>query len=269
MIKAPPPPPKDDLRSRLQRLAARRLVLKSHAATNTRPIVSFTFDDVPVTSVTNGARVLEELGVRGTFYVSGGLCTPSGNAPSGAGFQPISAHQCVELKERGHELGCHTFTHRHMRHCAGGVLDREIELNQTYFDSLGCGIRLENFAYPYNAPTVGSKMRLQRHFDTCRGGVPGVNAGRIDLGFLRAVELWTETCETIIRNWIDEAVRQNGWLIFFSHDINEQPARWGVTPKVLEAAVRYAKEKGCDVATGADALRLVGAKPADHSNKAR
>lgn len=269
MIKAPPPPPKDGLRSRLQRLAARHLVLKGHQAANTRPIVSFSFDDVPVTSVTNGARVLEELGVRGTFYVSGGLCSPTGNAASGSGFQPISARQCVELHERGHELGCHTFTHRHMRHCSGAVLDREIELNQTYFDSLNSGIMLRNFAFPYNAPTIGSKMRLQRHFDTCRGGVAGVNAGRIDLGFLRAVELWTETSDAVIRGWIDEAVRQNGWLIFFSHDINERPARWGVTPKVLEAAVRYAKEQGCDVATVAEALQLVGAEPGDCSNKAR
>ncbi len=269
MIKAPPPPPKDDLRSRLQRLAARNLVLKSHQATNTRPIVSFTFDDVPVTSVTNGARVLEELGVRGTFYVSGGLCTPSDTTASGAGFQAISAHQCVELHQHGHEVGCHTFTHRHMRNCPGAVLDREIELNQTYFDSLNSGIRLRNFAFPYNAPTISSKMRLQRHFDTCRGGVPGVNAGRIDLGFLRAVELWSETCETVIRNWIDEAVRRNGWLILFSHDINERPARWGVTPKVLEAAVRHAKEQGCDVATVAEALQLVGAAPPDRPAKAR
>lgn len=35
------------------------------------PIVSFTFDDVPESSWTNGARILEEEGARGTFYISG------------------------------------------------------------------------------------------------------------------------------------------------------------------------------------------------------
>ncbi|URK86924.1 polysaccharide deacetylase family protein [Rhizobium sp. RCAM05350] len=38
-----------------------------------RPIVSFTFDDVPDTALTNGAAILEKYGVHGTFYIAGGL----------------------------------------------------------------------------------------------------------------------------------------------------------------------------------------------------
>jgi peptidoglycan/xylan/chitin deacetylase (PgdA/CDA1 family) len=38
-----------------------------------RPIVSFTFDDVPVSALANGATILEKHGVRGTFYVAGGI----------------------------------------------------------------------------------------------------------------------------------------------------------------------------------------------------
>ncbi|MCB8835211.1 polysaccharide deacetylase family protein, partial [Escherichia coli] len=38
-----------------------------------RPVVSFTFDDVPDTALTNGARILEDHGVRGTFYIAGSL----------------------------------------------------------------------------------------------------------------------------------------------------------------------------------------------------
>lgn len=261
MIAIPPPPPAADLRARLQRLAARGIVLKSHRAANVRPIVSFTFDDVPVTSFTHGARVLDAAGAHGTFYISAGLCAAGEAAGATTPLTAIGARECRELAARGHEIGCHTFSHRHMRFCSPAALSDEIARNQAFFAAIDPGIKLENFAFPYNAPTIGSKLLLQRHFHTSRGGVPGVNSGSIDLGFLRAVELWQETCEAQIRNWIDAAAKENGWLIFFSHDINERPTRWGITPALLASAVAYAKDSGCDVASVREALALVGAAP--------
>lgn len=256
----PPPPPADGLRTRLQRFAARTLMLRPHRLRNRRPVVTFTFDDVPITSFTNGARVLDEHGVHGTFYVSGGLCRGCDDAAAlSEDPSAISPLECRELHARGHEIGCHTFSHRHMRLCNGAVLHDEIGRNQAFFATMDSGIRLENFAYPYNAPTVGTKLRLQRHFASCRGGVPGINSGVADLGFLRAVEMCAGTTEGRIRDWIDAARRENGWLIFFSHDINERPNDWGVTPDVLHQAVSYAKASGCDVASVREALHLVGA----------
>jgi hypothetical protein len=38
-----------------------------------RPLVSFSFDDFPHSAVENGARVLEDLGIRATYFVSFGL----------------------------------------------------------------------------------------------------------------------------------------------------------------------------------------------------
>lgn len=265
MNKTPPPPPPGDFHARLQRLAARKIVSKKHRATNERPIISFTFDDVPVTSFTNGARILDAVGVHGTFYISGGLCRAGEAEEPGAPITAIGARECRELAARGHEIGCHTYSHRHMRLCSPAILNDEIQRNQAFFDAIDPDIRLENFAFPYNAPTIGSKLRLQRHFQSSRGGVPGINSGTIDLGFLRAVELWQETCEGKVRHWIDTAVKENGWLIFFSHDINDRPAKWGVTPALLAMAVAYAKEKGCDVASVREALALVGATQASPS----
>jgi peptidoglycan/xylan/chitin deacetylase (PgdA/CDA1 family) len=41
---------------------------------NRRAIVSFTFDDFPSSAVSNGARLLEDHGARGTFYLTGSYC---------------------------------------------------------------------------------------------------------------------------------------------------------------------------------------------------
>lgn len=50
-----------------------RLASKPRDVITDAPLVSFTFDDVPDTALHNGAAILERHGVRGTFYIAGGL----------------------------------------------------------------------------------------------------------------------------------------------------------------------------------------------------
>ena len=50
-------------------------------------------------------------------------------------------------------------------------------------------------------------------------------------------------------------VRAKGWLIFYSHDVREQPSRFGVSPGLLEFSVAAAKSAGCRVVTIAAGLR--------------
>ncbi|MBM7329532.1 polysaccharide deacetylase family protein, partial [Agrobacterium sp. S2] len=71
------------------------------------PIVSFTFDDVPASAWTSGARILENENVRGTFYISG-VFIDRHDEPQ----DMISARGCSELATAGHELACHTYSHR-------------------------------------------------------------------------------------------------------------------------------------------------------------
>ena len=65
---------KGKLRRRIARLVQRRPVRMALE----RPMISFTFDDMPVTAALAGARALEQRGVRGTYYVSTGLAGQTG-----------------------------------------------------------------------------------------------------------------------------------------------------------------------------------------------
>ena len=65
---------KGKLRRRIARLAQRRPVRMALE----RPMISFTFDDMPVTAALAGAQVLEQRGARGTYYVSTGLAGQTG-----------------------------------------------------------------------------------------------------------------------------------------------------------------------------------------------
>lgn len=220
---------------RLSRLAARHLARRSIMARNPRPIVTFTFDDIDATAASTGASILEAHGARGTFYVAGALCEQSG---ARGPFASLEA--CRELGRRGHDLACHTFSHRPVRTFSARRLVDDIRLNAERIcgDS---GVRLQHFAFPYNAPTLRAKRTLARQFSTCRGGIPGINAGSIDLAFLRAVEINdADMTPAAAQLLIDAAVAGNGWLIFFTHDVKPGASRHGCSPQLFEAIVERA-----------------------------
>jgi peptidoglycan/xylan/chitin deacetylase (PgdA/CDA1 family) len=86
------------------RKAARYHRSKPFAMGNTAPLVSFTFDDVPDSAYTNGASILEDYGIQGTFYIASGTC-----GSTDTHWRVISREQVALLHARGHEIGCHTF----------------------------------------------------------------------------------------------------------------------------------------------------------------
>src|ERR1700735_5587982 len=88
------------------RRAARHSRSKPFAMRNTAPLVSFTFDDVPDSAYTNGAAILENRGVRGTFYIAAGTC-----GTVDTHWRVIDRNQVRALHAADHEIGCHTYSH--------------------------------------------------------------------------------------------------------------------------------------------------------------
>jgi peptidoglycan/xylan/chitin deacetylase (PgdA/CDA1 family) len=237
---------------RLSRGLAQHVASKRIAARNARPIVSFTFDDIPDSAFFNGAPVLERHGLRGTFYIAGGLC---GTSEPDRTF--ISAADCIALHRRGHEIGCHTFSHPIVQELGSGAFAEEATRNRAFFKSLAPEIALENFCYPYGLTSFTRKLQAQGLFDTCRSSRPGINAGTIDLGLLKATPIdHTSSVENIVEV-IDETVQVNGWLVLFTHDVAPVPSWIGCSPDFLEAVIAAALDRHCDVLPVREALRRV------------
>jgi peptidoglycan/xylan/chitin deacetylase (PgdA/CDA1 family) len=83
-------------------MLARRMIRMG----NTKPIISFTFDDFPRSALHVGGAILKAEGAVGTYYASFGLM--GGTAPTGVIF---TESDLETLLEDEHELGCHTFEH--------------------------------------------------------------------------------------------------------------------------------------------------------------
>ena len=233
------------------RRLARYVFRKPLAMRNTAPLVSFTFDDVPDTAYATGAPMLEEHGARGTFYVSGGLA--GSTQPD---WRLMSAADCLDLHRRGHEIACHTYSHRAAQTLDAVETNAEIVRNRMFFKSIARDIRPDNFAYPYGSVSPRSKRQFQRYFRSCRGVTGGINAGQVDLALLRAVPLSDgRTDHAAVSRLIEDTVRQNGWLIFYTHDVTANPTAFGCTPGLLDHALARAHEAGCTVLPVRDALR--------------
>jgi peptidoglycan/xylan/chitin deacetylase (PgdA/CDA1 family) len=248
------PAPIDRLAGRLTNRWLRATPRRVIRVPNFEPIVSFTFDDVPDSALRAGAAILEAHGARGTFYVAGGL---EGRVEPDRRL--IDAAGCGQLAAAGHEIGCHSYGHRNLRHVDRDLLTEDLRRNRHYLDAVDPRPSRRNFAYPYNSGAFGKRTMLAETFRTCRAGGDAINRGPTDPTFLRAVEI-RQPADYVsgLTRWIDMLVANPGWLIFFTHDISPTPTPYGCAPDAFQRLVRHAVENGCRVLTVDAALDRMG-----------
>ncbi|MDP3921300.1 MAG: polysaccharide deacetylase family protein [Candidatus Omnitrophota bacterium] len=206
------------------------------------PLVTFTFDDVPVSAFDAAAPILEKHHFKGTFYVSGAL------AESTAGF--MGRQQIRSLIKRGHEIGCHTYSHVRTGFSTRARLEADLRRNADYFEENFAAYRLSSFAYPFGSIGLWNKPVLAKRFHSARGNAPGINLGATDLYTLASHRLYSnfmspEFADRIIR----DAIEKKAWLIFYTHDVLESPTPYGCTPALFTHVVKAVSDSGVRVVT--------------------
>ncbi|HEY1559399.1 MAG TPA: polysaccharide deacetylase family protein [Caulobacteraceae bacterium] len=229
----------------LSRRLARAVKTRGLRVRAHRPIVSFTFDDVPRSAFSIGGPILEAAGACGTYYVAGKLVGTTSES-----WPHLDLDDLRRLSERGHELGCHTFSHARAPLLSARAFRQETEANQEFLVRACGDIRLTNFAWPFGEVSPARKLQAQATYATCRGITPGVNFGVADLGLLRAVALYDETRDDrAVEALFERAQATNGWLIFYTHDVQDRPTQYGASIDQLRHAVRLALDRGFEILT--------------------
>lgn len=209
-----------------------------------RAALSITFDDARYSQLDLGLPILDAHGIRATFYAN----------PHGARSRVDDWRKALAA---GHEIGNHTLTHP----CSGnsGTFRRnaleEYTLDRLEQDIAGANAALEElfgrtpstFAYPCGHKFVGRGENVQsyvplvaRHFIAGRGYRDDTanDPAYCDLAQLhgRDADSWPVSA---IKEWIDDAVRHNHWLILVAHHIGANNA-YSIAPAVLEETCAYA-----------------------------
>jgi len=236
-----------------QRRLSRHLGIRPIDVRLTQPIVSFTFDDFPISAFRAGGSILEEFGATGTYYVA--LDLLGRRMPVG---MIASIDDLQEVVARGHELGCHTFTHCHAWKTHPRLFEESILDNRLAFAQVMPGVPFETHSYPISTPHPRTKLIAGKYFACCRGGGQTFNAGRVDLNRLNAFFLEKSRSDlAAVKGLIDRNKESRGWLIFVTHDISEEPTNFGCTPEFLREVVKYSLQSGAAVLPVAKALRVL------------
>ena len=221
---------------------------------NNEPIVSFSFDDFPITAWTNGGAILHQFGYKATYFVSLGLM--GSKHPEIGLFYDLDVLQAVVAS--GHELGCHTFNHLDAWNCSLNDFKESVIANQSrigiYFNDLS----FRTFAYPKGRATRIVKKAAGKHFACCRGTYPGLNMGTIDLNMLKACSIYQRNGSVYqVERLVKANVESRGWLIFYTHDIRDQCSPFGCTEGMFEKVVAIVAQSGARVLPIRDALSVV------------
>lgn len=205
-----------------------KLVFKKQQLPNNLRIVSFTFDDVPISAFENGASILNDKNKKGTFYLSHNLINNS-----------ISEQLIEKTIQDNHEIACHTYSHcRFYKTFNPYIIQEEIKRNQKYFKGR-FEVELKNFAYPYGQQTIISKYFVKANYHTGRSIHEGTNQGIIDIYNLKSIKLYEykHSIDKILNKY--EGFYNNAWVIFHTHDVIDKHSQFGCSPSYFDKILSY------------------------------
>jgi peptidoglycan/xylan/chitin deacetylase (PgdA/CDA1 family) len=241
------------IRRRVDREVAMRVYQKPIHISAEPALVTFSFDDIHASAVETGAKLLEESGALGTFYISMGL-----SATEDAEGQYHTKEDLDSLLAAGHELAGHTFNHVACGDISTAAYLEDVAKNRASFSELFPEHELTNFSYPYGQISPLCKKSLSERFDSLRSTQSGINHGSSDLSMLKAVRLYENLqCRESVQRIIDDNNNFKGWLIFYTHDVSNCPSRFGCTPALLEQTISMVLESGASIVTASEALAFL------------
>jgi peptidoglycan/xylan/chitin deacetylase (PgdA/CDA1 family) len=227
---------------RINNAVTRVLPFKHVRSRAGRPMASITFDDFPKSAWTVAGPILAEHDVKATYYVAGRFCGLTED-----GITYFDDDDLAGAHNAGHEIACHSFAHDKAPSLASHAFLAEADRNAAFVAERLGSVGLAGYAYPYGEVSPRTKALAARRYGAARGIARGVNAGWIDLAQLKAIAIEH-------RRWrpdeIDAAIarakRQDGWLIFFTHDVDDGPSPFGCTPAMLRHVLQRLIAEGIE-----------------------
>lgn len=239
---------KGKLRRRLARLQSRRPAPRGPG----RGLVTFSFDDAPVSAAGSGAALLEARGLKGTYFISMGLAGGEGPMGPNAGAAELRG-----LLDRGHEIACHTWSHLDCGQASGDAAAADVARNHAALAALGAPSP-QTFAYPYGDVSAPAKAALSPRFGLLRGLHHGLLGRGSDLNQAPAVGIEGPQGESVALAFVERAAREKAWLILYTHDVRPDPSPWGCTPDALARLIDAVLARGLEVVTAAEGCRRLG-----------
>ena len=116
--------PDRSLKGKIRRRAVRLIHRRPAKGAPDGPMVSFSFDDAPLSAAILGGEILGDQQARGTYFLSAGLAGQ--DSPMGPMLQQADA---TRLAAADHEIACHTFSHLDCGQADGAAAGEDVDRN--------------------------------------------------------------------------------------------------------------------------------------------
>ncbi len=221
----------------------------------TEGMVTFSFDDAWTSQYTNVLPILQNAGIKGTYYI---LTQPITNGWS----EYMTPAQVKDISTKGHEIGGHTVTHTDLTTLNNIKIDKEIIDSKIYLQNL-TGKTVNSLAYPYGSFNTTVKNRT-----TKAGYTNARSAGTaIEYGFnsttqnkyeIKSFSPTTAVSLNIIKTAIDQAKANKQWFVISFHRIeNGTTGEYITSVDDFKAIVDYVKNSGIKTVTMQEGASLL------------
>lgn len=219
-----------------------------------RAMVSVTFDDGWTNQYTNALPMLQQLGIKSTFYIISGELNDTPNY--------MTSTQVKDLFNKGHEIGSHSVSHPDLTTVSQTKLVNEMANSKTTLQNL-IGVPVTNFAYPfgaYNSNTLSVGSQYYQSQRTVNGGLNTKDTFNITQ--LKIYEVDSNISQAQVQGWINAAIAQKAWLILVYHEVATTPAEpddalYTTQPTDFNAEMNYLKNSGVATLTVNQAINEI------------
>jgi peptidoglycan/xylan/chitin deacetylase (PgdA/CDA1 family) len=216
-------------------------------------MISFSFDDVTASALNIGAKLLEQRGLRGSYYIAAGLIGQTGHMGEYATDAQVAA-----AARAGHDIGCHTYSHLDCGQASSASVGEDIDRNRQALARLGVSAP-STFAYPYGDVSASGKREAGRRFALSRALHHGIVQRGTDLNQAPAVGVEGDDGEEIALRWMQRAHAERGWLILFTHGLETKPNEFSASIDGFTRLIDGAIASGFDIVTVAEGAKRLGA----------
>ncbi len=212
--------------------------------------ITLSFDDGWKCIYDNAFPIIKKNKILATFYVISGYLDDE-QFPRYMNIEDIR-----DLEKHGHEIGCHTVSHKHLSQENKNIIKEEIISSLDYLKNEGFSV--STFSYPYgefndeileivkNAGFIGARS-VER----------GFNDLETNPFLLKCQAVKTSTKPEQVKEWIDFAKARNKWLILMLHQIDHDGREWSTTSEILTEIVDCIKNSNINSITLKEGLKIL------------
>ncbi len=230
------------------------LVTDDHSLTAYKPgafnraLVSLTFDDGWRNIYSNGLPIMQKYGFTSTQYLLTGTTTYP---------DYMTVDMMKQFYAAGHEIAAHTVSHADLATLNTTQMDAELQQSKAALEQW-IGVPVTNFATPYGSYNDTVVGEIKKYYGSHRSTQEGFNSrDNLNIWDIKVQNIRTTTTPAEVSSWIEQAKRDNTWLVLVYHQVTPSPAagdNYAVTPANLDAELQALKNSGLAVVTVQQAL---------------